>query len=92
MTKSPLLSPPEPSPPPSTPSSWVSSWLTTRSVTPVLSWPRLEEKKDGVDLPWRSFNPADAIVQLATVQKSHYVVVAPYNPLYQEELTKLSST
>lgn len=26
---------------PSTPSSWVRSWLTTRSVTPVLSWPLL---------------------------------------------------
>ena len=27
---------------PSTPSNSVSSWLTTRSVTPVLSWPRLK--------------------------------------------------
>lgn len=26
---------------PSTPSNWVSNWLTTRSVTPVESWPRL---------------------------------------------------
>lgn len=29
----------------STPSSCVSNWLTTRSVTPVLSWPRLQEHK-----------------------------------------------
>ena len=27
----------------SIPSIWVNSWLTTRSVTPVLSWPRLQE-------------------------------------------------
>lgn len=26
----------------STPSIWVNNWFTTLSVTPVLSWPRLE--------------------------------------------------
>ena len=30
---------------PSTPSSWVRSWFTTRSVTPVLSWPLLGAKE-----------------------------------------------
>ena len=29
---------------PSTPSNWVNNWLTTRSVTPVLSWPRLKKQ------------------------------------------------
>ena len=29
---------------PSTPSNCVNNWLTTRSVTPVLSWPRLKKQ------------------------------------------------
>ena len=48
ITKTPPPPPSSRSPPsswrPSTPSSWVRNWLTTRSVTPVLSCPRLRAK------------------------------------------------